>query len=118
MSRALADRPFLLLLSGFVLWSVAFVMLYAVQALGCRLAWDVVPLAGPVGLHRAVLVALFAGFVALHLLLYLLLRRSPEASGRQTGPRPFAAQASAHLGLVALGAAVFTFFGVTWLTTC
>lgn len=118
MSRTSADRPFLMLLSGFVLWSVAFVVLYAVQALGCRLAWDAIPLAGPIGLHRAVLVALFAGFVALHLLLYLLLRRSPEAAEREPGPSRFAAQASTHLGLVALGAAVFTFFGVSWLTTC
>ena len=118
MSRALADRPFLLLLSGFVLWSVAFVVLYAVQALGCRLAWHVVPLAGPIGLHRAVLIVIFAGFVALHLLLYWLLRNAPEAAAHEKGPRSFAAQASAHLGLVALGAAVFTFFGVSWLTTC
>jgi hypothetical protein len=118
MSRTLPDRPFLMLLSGFVLWSVAFVVLYAVQALGCRLAWDGISLAGPLGLHRAVLVGLFAAFAVLQVLLYLLLRKSPKAVHRETGPRLFAAQAAAHLGLVALGAAIFTFAGVSWLTTC
>lgn len=37
----------LLLVAGFLLWSSAFVVLYGLQGLGCRLGWDAVGL-GPV----------------------------------------------------------------------
>ena len=47
----------LLLVAGFLLWSSAFVVLYGLQGLGCRLGWDEAALLGPVSLNRAVLLA-------------------------------------------------------------
>ena len=49
-------------LTGFVIWSLAFVGLYTLQALGCHLGWDTAlhraVLIGAYGLSLAVLVAL------------------------------------------------------------
>ena len=39
-------------LTGFVIWSLAFVGLYTLQALGCHLGWDT-------ALHRAVLIGAY-----------------------------------------------------------
>ena len=44
------------LLAGFTLWSVAFVALYALQALGCLGHWDK-------AIHRLVLVGCYAAFL-------------------------------------------------------
>lgn len=43
--------PFIAMLSGFVGWSVAFLMIYAAQVTGCRLGWQEMAL-GPVSALR------------------------------------------------------------------
>lgn len=48
----------LFLVIGFIIWSIAFVALYAVNAIGCAFGWEA-------GLQRTVLIALFAVHVAL-----------------------------------------------------
>jgi hypothetical protein len=108
--------PMAVLLAGFVLWSVAFVVLYGAQATGCRLGWQTMEIVGPVTLQRMVLVALFLGAVALHVLLYRLLRRTPVPDGDRA--HAFSKDAGGLLAAAALGAAIFTFAGVFWLTAC
>jgi hypothetical protein len=107
---------FALLLSGFVLWSVAFVAIYATQAVGCHLGWQGFPLVGGLTLHRTVLIGAFAFFLGLHIALFI---RTGKSSGKAgSDGDAFASRAGAHLSLAALAAAVFTFSGVFWLSPC
>ncbi len=107
--------PLVLLLAGFVLWSIAFLALYFVQATGCSLGWQALEVAGPVTLQRLVLVAMFLGFLVAHLVLYRLLLARPAESG---GTSAFSRDAGRTLALAAFGASVFCFSGVLWLTAC
>lgn len=109
--------PFTLLLAGFVLWSIAFIVLYGMQATGCSLGWQAVEIAGSLTLQRLVLVVLFVAFLAAHLVLYRMLRtpRRRKADGNASG---FAGDAGQTLALAAFGASVFCFSGVLWLTAC
>lgn len=109
--------PFAILLAGFVLWSVAFIVLYGMQGTGCSLGWQAVEVAGPVTLQRAVLVGLFLAFLAAHTVLYLKLR-TPRRSQAEEDISGFARDAGETLALAALGASVFCFSGVLWLTAC
>lgn len=109
--------PLALLLAGFVLWSLAFVVLYGMQATGCRLGWDSVALMGWISVQRAVLVLVFLGFLAAHFGLYLALRGQRQRVGEDTSGN-FSRKAGAQLALAALGAAVFCFAGVFWLSAC
>jgi hypothetical protein len=103
--------------SGFALWAGAFVVLYGVQALGCRLAWNAVYVIGPLTLQRLVQVLLYLGALAALATLYAVLRRQmvERADGRSTH---FLHRVSAHSGLAALVATAVCFGGVFWLTDC
>lgn len=105
--------PFILLLSGFVLWAAAFALIYMVQATGCRLGWDGIDLFGFITLHRTVLVAVYFAACGLHLVLVLAFERSFVGAYGS-----FAHQAGRILALAALAASLFCFAGVFWLTTC
>ena len=94
-----AARDLIALIAGFAVWSVAFVTLYAAQALGCAYCW------GP--WHRPVLIALYLG--ALGLLLWLTAR--PVRAGRL-------AQAAVWANRAALGAAALIFAPVTFGSLC
>lgn len=109
--------PLAALLAGFVLWSLAFLVLYFVQATGCSLGWQEMEVAGPLTLQRAVLVALFLAFLAAHLVLYRKLR-APVTPLEEEGVHGFSISAGRTLALAAFGASVFCFSGVLWLTAC
>ena len=109
--------PLAVLLAGFVLWSFAFIVLYGVQATGCSLGWQVVEITGPLTLQRAILVGLFLAFLAAHLVLYRMLR-TPRRRKADQNASGFASDAGEKLALAALGASVFCFSGVLWLTAC
>lgn len=110
----------LLLIAGFTAWSAAFVTLYGLQATGCRLGWHHSALAGGLILHRVVLVAVFllflAGMAGLTWWLFLRLRETREL--RPQGAKVFIDSVSLHASIAALGATVFCFAGVFWLTAC
>lgn len=69
MSRAATTPPsrLLLLVIGFIVWSVAFIALYAVNAIGCGFGWDSTVqravLIGLLALHAAILGGLTFGIV-------------------------------------------------------
>lgn len=50
------------MIAGFVVWSVAFVILYGVHGVGCAYGWDTVTV-GPTNLQRLVQVALWLAFL-------------------------------------------------------
>lgn len=60
--------------AGFLIWSSAFVMLYAVASAGCAFGWQLTAV-GPVSLQRLVLVGIWLAHLAAFLPLGLALRR-------------------------------------------
>jgi len=100
-----------LLLAGFGLWVLAFLYLYGTQALGCRLGWNDVGVAGVFTLQRLLLVVHFAACLAAQLALYFVMRRRTAAAG-------FSYRLSTDLAFVAFGASIFCFSGVLWLSPC
>lgn len=103
----------LALLAGFLVWSGAFVLLYALQALGCRFGWNEMAL-GPLDLHRAVLIGVF-GLVVIAQIAVLRVTR-PAAPGPD--PAPFLARAGHWASLAALVAAILVFAPVVAVSTC
>ena len=53
-------RHIWLILIGYIVWSLLFVGLYALQAIGCAAGWHEVAI-GPTDLHRILLVAVYLG---------------------------------------------------------
>ncbi|UEM01338.1 hypothetical protein JL101_015105 [Skermanella rosea] len=100
----------LLLVAGFLLWSSAFVVLYGLQGLGCRLGWDAVGL-GPVSLNRGALLAAWAVHLGLIGFLAAVLARR-RSHGRGTA---FLDRAGLALTFCALVATIWT--GIPILTT-
>lgn len=96
------------ILVGFTLWSLAFIVVYALQYLGCYFAWEP-------ALHRAVLIGASLAFVALLglslALQFMALRR-----------RGAAASAIDRIGvgasLAALAATIATLAPATFVSMC
>lgn len=102
----------LLLGAGFTVWALAFVALYAMLSVGCRFGWDTVVLdmAGGMSLQRLQLIAIFLVHLAAGAAVIAALRRR-RGSGFLYPIAYFAA-------IAALGASVFSFAGVFFLTAC
>lgn len=103
--------PAFMLLSGFTLWSAAFLIIYMAQATGCHLGWHQSMVLGPLTLQRAMLIALFLLACGLH----VVLMRGFE---RRDGGDTFAYRAGRTLALSALVTSVMCFSVVFWLTAC
>ena len=105
-------RSILLLGAGFTVWAVAFVALYAMLSVGCRFGWHetAVDMAGGVSLQRLQLAAIFLVHLVAGAAVVMLLRRR-KVEGLLYPLSYFAAVA-------ALGASVFSFAGVFFLSTC
>lgn len=97
-------RAIILLIAGFTLWSLAFILLYALQALGCAYGWG--------DLHRPILVGAY--LVSLMPLVWLALRRPYETGEPQTSLSISALWANR----AALGAGVLVYLPVTFATAC
>ena len=111
-------RSLLLLVLGFAVWGGAFILLYGVQATGCKLGWqDIHPLAGP-SLLRLVLALLFLAFVALTAAIawWSLVRR--RAAGKGQGEDGFMETVGWWASLAALATTIVCFVGIFGLTMC
>ncbi|ALN74312.1 hypothetical protein [Aureimonas sp. AU20] len=106
----------LLLLAGFVIWSSAFIALYAGLSVGCAFGWDQARF-GPVSLLRALLV----GIWLLHLLmlgaLWLLCRRRARQSG-EAEPDRFLAAAALTASIAAVVVTLVNYAPILNLTIC
>ncbi len=100
--RVVMQAPLVRLIAGFVIWSVGFVVLYAVQALGCAYGWG--------DWHRPVLIGLY--LLALAPLVWLAM---PAAAGAEKGPLHLAAL---WANRAALFAAVLIFMPVSFASLC
>lgn len=96
-------QSLLLLVAGFVVWSVGFVLLYALQAVGCALGWD---------WHRIVLIVAYA-LVVLALLPFAI--RLPAAAQRDGGG---VAVAALWANRAAFVSGVLVFLPVLFVTAC
>ncbi len=96
-------RALLLLLSGFTVWSLAFVALYALQALGCAFGWPN---------HRLVLIA---AYVASLIPLAWLAIGKPFGAHEPTKTLSTAAM---WANRAALAAGVLVYLPVTFVSAC
>lgn len=107
-----APNRILLIPLGFTIWSVAFVALYATNAIGCAFGWDPV-------IQRSVLVALMAGFLGVSALagwlVYRYWRDKAEAEGE---PAPSLAIISIYGCCTAVIATIGTFVPVFGVSLC
>ena len=101
--------PLFHLIAGFALWAVAFIALYALQALGCRYGWGAVSF-GPIDLHRAVLIAAYGLVLASASVLVIYASRRPS-----TG---FLSDIGRYLNLAALVASAVIFAATLGASTC
>ncbi|WP_249691023.1 hypothetical protein [Stappia sp. WLB 29] len=105
-------RSLLLLGAGFTVWAVAFVALYAMLSVGCRFGWHEVALdmAGGLSLQRLQLIAIFLVHLAAGAAVVVVLRLWKD--------RGFLYPLAYFAAIAALGASVFSFAGVFFLSTC
>lgn len=93
------------LIIGFTIWSLGFVSLYGLQALGCLYGW-------PDPMHRVVLGAVaLATLAALALTLLLLVRGQQPLS-------PWVRRAGIIATCAAAAASVLTFFPLAFVSIC
>lgn len=107
--------PFLLLLTGFVIWSGAFLGLYGAQATGCHLGWHQVEI-GPISALRLLLAVMLVATVLLIAGLHVIAARSlgePQSENAR-----LLIKIGGMLQAAALVATVITYGGVMWLTLC
>jgi hypothetical protein len=97
------QRALILLVAGFTAWSVAFVVLYGLQALGCAYGWPY---------HRAILISAYG--ISLVPLIWLALQKVRDGG-----------EAASSLGIAAvwanraaLAAGVLVFLPVTFASAC
>lgn len=91
------------LTAGFTIWSLAFVLLYSLQALGCAYGWPN---------HRLLLIAAY---------LVTLLPLAWLAIGRHTGkhePITTLSIAATWANRAALGSGILVFLPVVFVSTC
>jgi len=101
---------------GFIVWSSAFIALYAMLSVGCRFGWDQVELPGGMSLQRAQLIVILLVHLAAGLLLVLWLRKTAVA--REAGAGAFLARVAWLAAVAALASTAFSFFGVFGLSSC
>ncbi len=105
----------LLLCAGLVVWSSAFVTLYAALSIGCAFGWEETRL-GPVSLQRGVLIGLWlAHLAALALLLLWTWRRSRRAGEDLSA---FFARTALWATIVSIGVTVVNHAPILGLSTC
>lgn len=100
-------RAIVLTLFGLTLWVVAFSAIYALHGMGCALGWPARAL-GPISLHRAAMLAVWLGALAIH----LWTLRAPAFA---TGPLGRLPRLGAWAGAVAT---LFTLFPLAVLGEC
>jgi hypothetical protein len=115
MMSSVPARNIWLIVVGYVAWSLLFVGLYALQALGCAAGWHLVAI-GPTDLHRILLVGTYAaGLLALAAVLWL--QAKLPTAGRPA-PAPFLRRAGVLATLAALVSSALIFAPVLAVTAC
>ena len=111
-------NPLLAIISGFVLWSLIFLLLYGIQATGCHLAGDDLSATGERPWLRLILIAIAAvSFLALGYT-FLNARQRQYGTPQANDTASFVREVCGYVWIAALVATPFTFGGVAWLSLC
>lgn len=110
-----SPSPFLLMLAGFVMWSAAFLLLYATQATGCHLGWHQITV-GPTSGLRLLLLAIFV--IVLALMGRLFWSTKAALNQPQQDESRSLIQIAVMLQFAAVVATLITYAGVSWLMLC
>lgn len=109
-------RLLLTLAAGFGLWAVCFVVIYAVQGLGCAYGWHALSI-GPISLLRILLLVLAAAGMLAAWIMARQLSRIYKA--QQTGgASKFVFRVASHAACWAVPVTIFTFSGVLMASIC
>ncbi len=103
-------RLLILILGPFILWSVYFITLYGVQAVGCRANWDTALLAG-IPVLRLILVAILVASAIVSVAMYVL-------AGRIETDQVAITKIGRYCAAAALFSTMIIFPGVLWLELC
>lgn len=106
-----------LLCAGFLVWSSAFLSLYAALSLGCAFGWEDIAL-GPVSVQRAVLIGLWLVHLALIAALVAFARRRSRRAEAKQDLGGFFAGLAFWGSIAALGASVVNYAPVLGLSAC
>ena len=118
MIRGESALNLLLMIAGFIVWSSAFVLIYAALSVGCEFGWEEIAI-GPVSLQRAVLVCLWLLHLALiALLLVVALRRFQAKGGGDPAMASFFRRSVLATAIVAGAITVFNYAPAAVLSTC
>ena len=118
MIRAAEPASLLVLIGGFIVWSVAFVALYVLLSIGCRFGWDAMP-AGPLSVQRLVLLATWAVHLVGLLAMLAWLRPMADRWRSEEGELGrFMALTALALTIAAIVATLWSFAGIVGLSTC
>jgi hypothetical protein len=114
-------HPLVMITATFVVWTTAFLVLYAAQATGCHLQLQHATLSGPglgtVSILRLALIGLAIVSLASVTATILLLRRA-RLTHLAPATETFIRAVCSHVCLASLCATLFCFAGVVWLTPC
>lgn len=112
-SRSAANL--LLLCASLVIWSSAFISLYAALSIGCAFGWEGVAF-GPVSLQRGVLVGLWLLHLGLVVALVFWMRRRQAAFKDELGG--FFARTALWASLVSVAVTVVNYAPILGLSAC
>lgn len=105
-------RRMLLIVMGFVVWSIAFIALYATNAIGCAFDW-------PAGVQRSVLIALYAvHLIALAVMAFWTWRRWSSLPANARHSASLLEYLGFGLTLTALAATAFSLGPVFAVSMC
>lgn len=117
MTRTASFLTLVLLVSGLVLWSSAFVALYGLHALGCAYGWT--GALGPVSIARGALLIAWAAHLGLTALLVLWTgRRVAEAYGGGQEVGGFLKASTFAIAVIGLVATAWVGLPVLFLELC
>lgn len=111
----------LLLIVGFVWWSIAFIVLYSVQSIGCGWGWHLEASLGGLSFLRVVLIGLFVGFCAAGTVIalgFVRLQRKQRSDADNSAPVRFLESAGALAAYAAAVAILFTFAPILYASPC
>lgn len=108
-TNAAPPSRLLLLVTGFIVWSFAFVALYALNAIGCAFGWDA-------GFQRAVLVGVFLAHAAFLVWFSMAVMRLLRRAGNE--PERMLAYAGLGLTVAALASTAFIAAPAVFVSMC
>ena len=109
-------KALLTLAAGFGVWTACFIVIYAVQGIGCAYGWQA-PTFGPVSLLRILLVVLAGAGTLATLAVARRLSRTRGAE-QPNGTAAFIFAVASYTAYVAVPSTLFTFSGVLMTSMC